>query len=98
MKNHDKNVFLYESLWAAYPYPTFLINHQNKIDNANSAAEILCSNSIKNLIGSSISSFFGDKKIACLFSILTIFLGRFTKIFRLSLVLEHEVKKTKTAK
>ena len=63
MKNHDKKIFLYESLWAAYPYPTFLINHQNKIDNANSAAEILCSNSIKNLIGSSVSNFIGENSL-----------------------------------
>ena len=62
MTKLEKDIFFYENLWAAYPYPTFLINDQNKIDDANGAAEVFWSNSTKNLIGSSIATFIGENK------------------------------------
>ena len=53
----------YEVLWGAIPYPAFKITVDNKIADANVAAETYCLNSVKQIKLKSINICFGENSI-----------------------------------
>ena len=55
--------FNYETLWSAIPYPAFVIKNNNVIANANNSAEIICFNSLKQLIDNCLTKYVGNNSI-----------------------------------
>jgi two-component system nitrogen regulation sensor histidine kinase GlnL len=53
----------YESLWAAIPYPAFVVGEKNIIVNANNAAEAFCMYSIKQIVNKPIVKYVGDNSV-----------------------------------
>ncbi len=53
----------YEQIWATLPFPAFVLNTDNQMRHANSAAEQLVKLSAKHLQTRSVSSLFGENSV-----------------------------------
>jgi two-component system nitrogen regulation sensor histidine kinase GlnL len=62
MRNVRESLY-YEALWAAIPYPAFVIIEKNIIADANNSAEFFCVNSLKHLISKPIVTYVGKNNI-----------------------------------
>ena len=53
----------FESLWTAIPYPAFVIGTGNIIQLANNSAEIICLQSIKQIVGKPLDWYLGRNSV-----------------------------------